>query len=160
MKLYEINEELRALLDRAEEEMNEAGEVRMETCAALNHLNEARLEKIEGTALFIREQEAEAKMIKEEADRLAAKARAKSNSAKWLREWLQAQLHGEKVKTGRVSCYEQRHQVLYIEEGANVPEAYVVHEVKYKRDELKKAIRAGETFEGVGLDEHRTLVIR
>lgn len=91
MTLYEIDNAMMSLID------NETGEiVDYEQFEALIMSKE---EKIDNTAKWIIELEAEAKMVKERADELTKRAQATKKKAERLREFLQEYLQGEKRKT-------------------------------------------------------------
>lgn len=89
LRLYEIAE-MRDTLDvwLAETE----GELTPELESLLNEWNETVEAKIERVALFIREQLAVAKAVKEEEDRLVARRKALERAAESLRGYLHAQM--------------------------------------------------------------------
>ena len=74
MTLYEIDNEIRAFLDKMLDAVDEeTGEIIDIDPAELEQLNEAREQKIENIALYIKNLEADAKAIKEEEKNLKAK---------------------------------------------------------------------------------------
>lgn len=89
LKLYEIAD-LRDLLDAKLVETE--GELTPELEAELAALDMAADEKIERVALFIREQTSTAEAIEAEAKRLQARASAKLNAARSLKQYLEREM--------------------------------------------------------------------
>lgn len=87
--LYELAE-MREILDGWLSESE--GELTPELEALLNEHNERADEKIERVALYIREQLAQAKAIKEEEERLSARRKAREKAAESLRQYLHRQM--------------------------------------------------------------------
>ena len=75
MKIYEIPGALRNLLDRLDADPD-TGEVDGDALAAYAEYQGQAAEKLEGTACYVRELEAEAEAIKAEEDRLAKRRKA------------------------------------------------------------------------------------
>lgn len=90
MKLYEIGD-LRDLLDAKLAETE--GELTPEIEAEMAALDMAADEKIERVALFIREQSSTAEAIEAEAKRLRARADAKLNAARSLKQYLEREMN-------------------------------------------------------------------
>ena len=86
MKLYEIDSALEALVDP------ETGELL--DYEQFSRLQMEREAKIENTALYVKNLEAEAKAIKEEEARLSERRKAMENKAKRLREYIGFALDG------------------------------------------------------------------
>lgn len=83
-----------AALEIAHEWLIESGgELTPEIEALLEEAEEEFGAKAERVALKVRELEAEAKAVKEEADRLAARAKAATNGARSLKDYLLEQCH-------------------------------------------------------------------
>lgn len=101
MKLYEIDRKIADIFESMTID-EVTGEVILDT-EALAALQEERSKKLEGAALMVRNLETEAKAIKAEEDRLAARRKAFENKAKRIREWLGFSLGGEKLKTAMVT---------------------------------------------------------
>ena len=86
MTLYEAVE----ALGISESWLEEAGgELTPEVEALLNSAEGSLKEKVERVALKVKSLEAESKAIKEEADRLSARAKARSNGASSLKRYLE-----------------------------------------------------------------------
>ena len=88
MTIFEIDGDIRALLDKMSEEMEAEGCVSDETAKQITDLNEMRDQKIESLALYFKEAQAEADAIKEEAKRLTERGRIAQNKADRLKEFL------------------------------------------------------------------------
>lgn len=92
-KLYEIADDYRRVLDGLDDAVNEdTGELAPDAAAALDALEGEFTAKIEGVARYVREMDAEAVTFQAEARLLAAKAHARANKAKWLKDYIQAQM--------------------------------------------------------------------
>jgi len=85
LKLYEIVAETRRALDLVVET---DGELTDEQAAQLDSLDQACEAKVESTACYVHELEAEAEAVKTERDRLAARAKTLESRADWLRGYL------------------------------------------------------------------------
>lgn len=101
MKLYEIDQEIQKILDAMCVD-EETGEVILDT-EALNALQEARQDKLENAALYVKDLEATASAIKEEEKKLSERRKAMENKAGRIREWIMFNLNGEKISTPRVA---------------------------------------------------------
>lgn len=101
MKLYEIDAKIAAIIDGMTVD-EETGEVILDT-EALEALQMARAEKLEGAALAVKNLEAEAAAIEAEEKKLAARKTAAKNRAKSIREWIAYNIGTEKLVTPRVS---------------------------------------------------------
>ncbi len=85
MKLYEINDAIRAAMDKVEAA---DGELTPELAAELDALDMAWSEKAEHCALFVRECEANADAVETEVKRLSGKARALHSRGDWLKGYI------------------------------------------------------------------------
>lgn len=100
MKLYEIDNEIQKILDAMTVD-EETGEVNLDM-VALEELQQARADKLEGAALYVKDLEAMSKAIREEEKTLAQRRQAMEKKAVRLREWIAFNLGGEKLETARV----------------------------------------------------------
>ena len=101
MKLYQISDAIRQALDHIELD-EETGEVL--SADELHAVEAEASEKIEATALYLRELDAEAKAAKEEADRMLARVKSMQKRSDYLKAMLLDALHATgKVKTARVT---------------------------------------------------------
>lgn len=160
MKLYEIAPALRFALDDIVVD-EETGEIL--SSDALHAVEAQAAEKIEATALYLRELDAEAKAAKEEADRMLARVKSMQKRSDYLKAMLLDALHATgKVKTARVSVSIRTTQAVAIDEGANLPEAYttVKHIVSPNKVAIKQALLDGVEVPGCHLEARESVSIR
>jgi len=160
MKLYEIAPALRFALDDIEVDP-ETGEIL--NADALHAVEAQAAEKVEATALYLRELDAEAKAAKEEADRMLARVKSMQKRSDYLKAMLLDALHATgKVKTGRVTVSIRTTQAVEIEEGANLPEAYttVKTTVNPNKVAIKQALLDGVEVPGCSLEARESVSIR
>lgn len=160
MKLYEISEVIRAALDHIEVD-EETGEIL--SADALHAVEAQAAEKIEATALYLREMDAEAKAAKEEADRILARVKSMQKRSDYLKSMLLDAIHATgKVKTARVTVSIRKTQAVAIDEGANLPEAYttVKTTVSPNKIAIKQALTDGLEVPGCRLEERESVSIR
>ena len=100
MNLYEIDQEIQKILDSMAVD-EETGEVRMDL-EALETLQQARADKLEGAALYVKDLEAMSKAIRDEEKTLAQRRQVMEKKAGRIREWIAFNLGGEKLETARV----------------------------------------------------------
>ena len=153
MTLYEIDEQIKALVD------DETGEI--VDVDRLEHLQIARDEKLENIALFIKNLTAEEQAYKNEKLVFAAKEAQAKRKKESLKNYLQYALDGEKFKTTKVNVTYRKSDVLEVSENAIIPDKflrYVAPEIN-KRD-LKEAVKNGLEIEGVQIIERRNMQIK
>ena len=153
MNLYEIDN---AILDCVDMETGEILDVEK-----LEALSMARDEKIENICLWIKNLKADAEALKEEKMAFAQRQKAAENKMESLKKYLTSYLAGAKFKTAKVQVSFRKSESIEISEGAQVPEEFL----KYKEPEvdktgLKKAIKEGQTFEGVQIVENQNIQIK
>lgn len=158
MNLFEINAAIETAFMNCVDP--ETGEVIGDT-AELDALQIARDEKIENLALFIKNLKAEAAAIREEEKRLADRRRAAENRSEWLKDYLTKNLGGERFSSPRVAVSFRRSESVKIDDLWKIPDQYM----RYKDPEpdktmIKKALKEGETIEGVELVETQNIQIR
>ena len=160
MKLYEIAPALRFALDDIVVD-EETGEIL--SSDALHAVEAQAAEKIEATALYLRELDAEAKAAKEEADRMIARVKSMQKRPDYLKSMLLEALHATgKVKTARVTVSIRTTQAVAIDEGANLPEAYttVKTTVSPNKVAIKQALLDGVEVPGCHLEARESVSIR
>lgn len=160
MKLYEISDAIRAALDHIELD-EETGEILQ--ADALHAVEAEASEKIEATALYLRELDAEAKAAKDEADRMIARVKSMQKRSDYLKAMLIEALHVTgKVKTGRVTVSIRTTQAVAVDEGANLPEAYttVKTTVSPNKVAIKQALLDGVEVPGCSLEARESVSIR
>ena len=160
MTLYEIAQEMATLIDP------ETGEIR--DYEAFEDLQMAREEKVDNTAKWIIELEAEAKMVKERADELAKRAQSAKKKAERLREFLQEYLQGEKRKTADYTISYRKTEAVEITDEDSAAAYLVEHcrpdlvsfTTKINKVGCKNAIKAGEEIPGIELVERQSMSVR
>lgn len=160
MKLYEISDAIRAALDHID--------VDPETGEILNtdnlHAVEAEAsEKIEATALYLRELDAEAKAAKDEADRMIARVKSMQKRSDYLKSMLLEALHATgKVKTSRVTVSIRLSKAVEITQEQAVPEAFTTKKVTISPNKIaiKEALSEGTVVPGCQLVERESVSIR
>jgi hypothetical protein len=160
--LYEIDQEILDCVDM------ETGEIL--DSEKLDALQMERDRKLEGVALWVKDLNAEAAAVKEEADKLTARKKALDNKITALKIWLLYALRGEKLKTPRCNVYQTHSQKLTVEnEGALIrflqslekPERFLrFKDPELRKDDIKKALKDGYEIPGAALEETESVVIK
>ena len=160
MKLYEIAPALRFALDDIVVD-EETGEIL--SSDALHAVEAQAAEKIEATALYLRELDAEAKAAKEEADRMLARVKSMQKRSDYLKAMLLEALHATgKVKTARVSVSIRTTQAVQINQEQAIPEAFTTKKITISPIKvlIKETISAGGCVPGCELIERESVSIR
>ena len=160
MKLYEIAPALRFALDDIVVD-EETGEIL--NADALHAVEAQAAEKIEATALYLRELDAEAKAAKDEADRMIARVKSMQKRSDYLKSMLLDALHATgKVKTSRVTVSIRTTKAVEIAEGADLPEAYTTVKTTVSPNKLaiKQALLDGVEVPGCSLEARESVSIR
>ena len=160
MKLYEIPTKIRAALDGIDCDP-ETGEILQ--ADALHAVEAEASEKIEATALYLRELDAEAKAAKEEADRMLSRVKSMQKRSDYLKAMLLDALHATgKVKTARVSVSIRTTQAVQINQEQAIPEAFTTKKITISPNKvlIKETISAGGCVPGCELIERESVSIR
>ena len=160
MKLYEISDAIRAALDHIDVDP-ETGEIL--NADNLHAVEAEASEKIEATALYLRELDAEAKAAKDEADRMIARVKYMQKRSDYLKAMLLDALHATgKVKTARVTVSIRTTQAVEVSEGADLPEAFqtVKKTVSPNKVAIKQALLDGIEVPGCHLEARESVSIR
>ena len=109
MSLYEIDENIRALLETLYDSMDEDGCLPEGDFEALEALNEARDAKIDGVACYIKEIKARGEARKAESDRLKKLADSDMRTVERLKDYLTLSMekNNQKSTQEKVWCKEQ-----------------------------------------------------
>ena len=160
--LYEIDQ---AILDCVDMETGEILDPEK-----LDALQMERERKLEGVALWVKDLNYEAQMVKEEADKLTARKRALDNKITSLKMWLLMALDGEKLKTPRCNVYQMHSQRLTVEDEPKLieflqtleePERFLkFREPELRKDEIKKALKEDYEIPGAALEQTESVVIK
>lgn len=117
--------------------------------------------KVEGIALWIKSLVAEAKMVKEEKDNLAARQKACENKAESLKNYLASALGGEKFKTPKVSISYRKSESVEVENISLLDDDYLkFKEPEADKTKIKKALKDGILLDGVTLVEKNNIQIK
>ena len=117
--------------------------------------------KVEGIALWIKSLVAEAKMVKEEKDNLAARQKACENKAESLKKYLASALGGEKFKTSKVSISYRKSKSVEVEDISLLDDDYLkFKEPEADKTKIKKALEDGISLEGISLVEKNNIQIK
>lgn len=160
MKLYELPDALRAAFDALEVD-EETGEIL--NGEALEQVEAEARDKLEGTALYLRELDADVKSLADEIARLQARKRSIERRTEWLKQYMRPALDamGGKLKTPRATIYKMHTQKVLIDVSPqNLPQAFQRMEIKPDLAGLKKALKSGEKIQGAYLVDNESVVIR
>lgn len=161
MTLYEINAQIFELIDP------ETGELKDYEAFAQLHMD--REQKIENTALFIKNLEAEAKAIKAEEDALKARREPLENKAKRLRKYLEDALCGDEFHSSKCAVTYRKSKALEVEDTAAL--AYWLEENGFRdlvvyaaptvsKTEVTKLLKSGTEIPGAVLAERSNLQLK
>lgn len=140
MTLYEINAQIRDILDRMYEEVDEdTGEVNDELMTQLAEMNEARDMKLDNIGAYIKNLDAEAKAIKDEIDALKKRYESKKNKIESLKEYVanDLQYHGDtKKESARVVFSFRKSKAVEITDESLIPKDYIVTKTETRVDKI------------------------
>ena len=150
--LYEIDAQIMACVDF------ETGEIIDEE--KLQALQLEFNQKVEGIALWIKNLLAEAKMIKEEKDNLAARQKTCENKAESLKRYLSSALDGEKFKTAKVSISYRKSESVEVEDVSLLGDDYLKFKPEPDKTKIKEALKSGVELQGATLVEKNNIQIK
>ncbi len=167
MNIFDITEELRNIFNIIEE--NE-GELTPDIEARLSLSEEDFDDKIDAYSLYIKKVKGEAKVLKDEAKRFTAKAKALENRIDYLKDTVKGAII---AKEGRTVDYKVKYKThlttvwtvwnysLLLDEEFNNKD-YITEVVteKINNAEIKKALLAGEVIENAELVSKESLTIK
>lgn len=162
--LYEISEDLLKAMNEASAEAEEnIGEI----SDFLNHkLDALEVEKELKTGNICRYYKsllAEADMVKEESKKLSERARVTENKANSLKNYLAKFIpEGEKFADEHSKIGWRKSEQLIIRDDniLLVPEEYQKITISPDKTNLKKAIKSGDSFEGISILEKQNIQIK
>jgi hypothetical protein len=162
MTLYAINEQIQNILESCYDP--DPGEIYdEELMVQYDSLRLQKEEKAENVACFIKNLEAEATAIKEEAKKLASRAKVAENKAAHLKGYLQFCLQGEKLSTPRAAVSYRKSKMVDVEEDAwqFLPEQYLrIKQPEPDKKAIGEALKAGQTLPGCKLVENVSMIIK
>ena len=169
MTLYDIDAQIAALEDAAEDDMlidEETGEL-ISVSQALDALRMEREAKLENVACWVKNLSAEADAIREEENRLIKRRKSAETKAARLKAWLLAALTREdgttdKLKTGRVMVSVKRNPPSTVVNDLLLPSTYKVAKITYQpnKELIKRELLAGGEVPGAYLEYGRSVVIK
>ena len=161
MKLYEIDQAIDDLVDP------ETGEIL--DFDAFEKLQMDRDQKIENMVLKLKNLTAEAKMVKEEEDRLSKRRKALENDSARLKDYLSRILDGEKFKTARCFVSYRGSKSLQVVDNTAAVEWLIENGhsdlVTYdaptiSKNDVKAMLQVGVVIPGVVIAESTSLTVR
>ena len=160
--LYDIDQEILACID------DETGEI-LDT-AKLDALQMERERKLEGVALWVKDLNYEAQMVKEEADKLTARKKALDNKIASIKAWLLWALDGEKLKTARCNVYQTHSQKVVIDDEKALIDMFMsspsgekflrIKDPEIDKNALKDSMKQGYEYEFAHLETTESVVIK
>lgn len=157
MTLFEIN---KAILEFDYEIDEETGEIL--NAEALDALELARDEKIEGVGLWIKNLTAEAEAVKKEKDAMADRQHRLEKKAESLKGYLAWALQGEKFSTPRIAMSWRKSESVLIPDEALLDDRFVNITMIKKPDKklIKDTLKAGREVPGAELVTKQNLQIK
>ena len=157
MTLFEIN---KAILEFDYEIDEETGEIL--NAEALDALQLAREEKIEGVGLWIKNLTAEAEAVKKEKDAMADRQRRLEKKAESLKNYLVYALQGERFSTPRIAISWRKSESVLIPDEALLDDRFVNITMIKKPDKklIKDTLKAGREVPGAELITKQNLQIK
>lgn len=151
--LYEIDYQIRTLLDSIIDTADENGEVGEIDFSQLDELNQERQQKMENIALYIKNLESDAEAIKAEEANLKDRRTRIENKAKRLKDLMIKSMteHNEpELSSARYSAKIKKTEATDIVDLNLIPEEYITIKTERQPDKtaIKKAIKAGEEVAG------------
>lgn len=165
MNLYEINEQLKVVLDGGIVIDEETGEILFDS-ENIEALQLALKDKLEGCALYLKNLGAEAAAIKEEEARLASRRKTKERKAERLKEYIRDIMadngEGFRLETPRAALSLRRSESVAITDQSLIPREYlrIKEDIKPDKTAIKKALKNGQDVQGVCLVENLNLQVK
>lgn len=116
--------------------------------------------KLENVALWVKELDAEAKAIREEEKTLAARRKVNENKIDRLKDYLTEALQGQKFSTPRVKISWRKSESVDIPDPEKIPASWYRAKYEIAKDDIKAALKAGETVPGATLVENTNIQIK
>jgi len=160
--LYEIDNDLRVIMDNAEKEAAEnEGEISLVLSAQLDTLQQEREVKIGNICRYYKSLQAEAEMVKEESKNLAERARSTEGKAEALKNYLARFMPaGEKFADINSKVSWRKSEALDADPLAVIPEEYQRVKIEPDKTAMKDALKKGVVIEGFKLVEKQNIQIK
>nr|DAY35996.1 MAG TPA: resistance protein [Caudoviricetes sp.] len=159
--IYELNKDYAEL-----SAMLEAAETPEEIEAIQNTLEMLDLsieEKIENTAKYMVNVEADIQGIKAEIDRLNKIKKSKESTIETLKnniEYSMKQKGIEKLEVGTFKAGYRKSESVEVDDLKSIPSDYIKTEIKPDKTAIKKALKAGEEISGVHIQTNMNFYIK
>ena len=130
--------------------------------AMFEGLHIERDKKIENIALWVLEDEAMAKNIKEQENKLKERRETLEQRIEKRKEFLRYIAEGKKLKTDRVTVSYRTSKAVKITNEEIIPIKYktVKTAVSVSKDDIKKDLQAGKTVEGAELETRISTLVK
>ena len=151
MRLYEIMYEIENCVDF------QTGEIDVER---LSELEIARDEKIQNSALFIKNLRADAEAFKKEKLEFAKRQKQAEMKVNQLKYYLSKCLDGNKFETDKVKISFRKSESVEIDESLFDDDRFFEMERKYNLSDIKKALKKGERIDGAEIVESQNIQIK
>ena len=153
LTLYQINEQILECIDTETGELLDADK--------LAELFIAKEEKIKNVGEWYLNLCAEAKALKEEKEKFAARQKAVENKAESLKRWLDFALQGERFKSTTVQISYRKSEQVIIDDIYKVDERFLKYaEPTADKTEIKKALKQGEEIFGCHIETKSNISIK
>lgn len=161
MRLFEIPEAIEYVL--ATEVDRETGEITDDTLAKLDELEMKLDEKALAVAAYLKGERAEAAAVKDQADKLAQRARRHANRADRLESYLATHLpEGRELSDATSEIKWRKSTAVDVLDVDCLPESLVTLKTTSSPDkrEIAKLLKAGEVVPGARLIERRNMQVK
>lgn len=153
MNLYEIDNEILGCVDADTGEIFDIDK--------FEELSLTRDAKVENICLWIKNLKAEVEALKSEKDAFAQREKVAKNKMESLKKYISGYLEGTSFESAKVKVTFRKSESLEISDVSNIPDEYLkFKEPDVNKTELKKAIKAGKTFEGVQIVVNQNIQIK
>ena len=121
-----------------------------------------RDKKIENIALWVLEDEAMAKNIKEQENKLKERREILEQRIEKRKEFLRYIAEGKKLKTDRVTVSYRKSDAVKIVNEEIIPPEFKAVKTSYSvcKDEIKKALKAGQAVNGAELESRISTIVK
>ena len=121
-----------------------------------------RDKKIENIALWVLEDEAMAKSIKEQENKLKERREILEQRVEKRKEFLRYIAEGKKLKTDRVTVSYRKSDAVKIVNEEIIPPEFKAVKTSYSvcKDEIKKALKAGQAVNGAELESRISTIVK
>lgn len=161
MRLYEINEKMREVIENGFAVDYETGVVYEDT-DGIDELSEALNEKLDACACVYKELQAEADAVKAEKDRLAKREKSIRNRADRLRLYIQGGMESAgmtKVETPRARITSRKSSAVVVDDPAMLPAAFVRTKHEPDKAAIRNALKHGTPVLGARMESRTSYTI-